>query len=106
MLGLLVIIIISWVLLYLIEKKNISALGIIPTKKRMQQFFLALFFIIIVHALNSFIEGLLLGIEWKLIEQINYIDIFNALLYHIKSALTAAPQASVYRRRLSAPAPW
>lgn len=42
MLGLLVIIVVSWVLLHFIEKRNIEALGIIPYGKRIIQFLIGL----------------------------------------------------------------
>lgn len=88
MIGLLVIIVISWVLLYLFEKKNIDILGIIPNKKRIQKFSLSLLFIMIIHSLSSYIESVMLRIVWQLNHKINYVDIFNAFVYHFKSALT------------------
>jgi hypothetical protein len=38
MLGIIVAVIISWILLYLIERKNILSLGLRPTPKRLRQF--------------------------------------------------------------------
>lgn len=87
MLGLLIIIIISWVLLHFIEKKNIDALGIIPKKNRIIHFLIGFLFIILVVLLNVFIETIVLKINWKL-NDINYTNIFNAFIYHLKSALT------------------
>ncbi len=88
MIGLLVIVVISWCLLHFIEKKNINVLGIIPNQKRIQEFFIALLFITSIHSLSCYIEGVLLNINWQLNHKINYINIFNAFIYHFKSALT------------------
>ncbi len=88
MLGLLVIIVISWLLLYVIERKNIEALGVIPNAKRMAQFFIALVFIMLIGLLNVYIESIVLKVDWILQPSINYDSIFNAVIYHFKSALT------------------
>lgn len=88
MLGLLVIIVISWILLYFIEKKNIGALGIIPNRKYTVQFIIGLVFIILVSLIKIYTEHYILDVNWQLNEKINYSMIFKALIYHLKSALT------------------
>lgn len=87
MLGLLVIIIVSWVLLHLIEKKNINVLGIVPSFKRLGQFALGFLVISIIVLLNIFFETQILKVEWKL-STIDYSLMFKAFGYHVKSALT------------------
>lgn len=87
MLGLLVIIIVSWVLLHFIEKKNIEDLGIIPNTRRLSQFFLGLLVIVVITLLNIYIETLVLNVDWKL-NDVDYYSMFEALWYHLKSALT------------------
>ena len=88
MLGLLVIIVISWVLLCLIEKKNIDALGIIPYGNRIIQFLIGMFFIALIVLLKIYIESLVLNVEWKIKPSINFMLIFDSFIYHLKSALT------------------
>ncbi len=88
MLGLLVIIIVSWGLLYLVLNKNIKAIGIVPTTKRAIQFIIGLVFVIIITLLNIYIETIVLDIDWKLQSSINYQVILDAFVYHLKSALT------------------
>ena len=88
MLGLLIIIVVSWVLLHFIEKKNIEVLGIIPTGKRMVQFLIGLVFIMLITLLNIYIETIVLKIDWQFQTSINYNQIFDAFIYHIRSALT------------------
>ena len=88
MLGLLVIIVVSWVLLHFIEKKNIEVLGIIPYGKRIAQFFIGMVFVMLITLLSIYIETLVLKVDWKMQSSINYQSIFDAFVYHIRSALT------------------
>ncbi len=88
MLGILVIIIISWILLHFIEKKNIEVLGIIPSKKRYIQFLLGFVIIILICLINIFIESILLNVEWEQNSIINYNLFLDSFIYHLKSALT------------------
>ncbi len=75
-------------LLHFIEKKNIDCLGIIPYGKRITQFFVGMVFIMLINLVNIYIETIVLKIDWKLQPSINYQFIFNAFVYHIRSALT------------------
>ncbi len=88
MLGLLVILIASGIILYFFEKRQINVLGALPNKKRIIQFAYGILLIIIITLLNIFLESVILSIEWRLNEQIHYTSIFNAVIYHLKSALT------------------
>ncbi len=88
MLGLLVIIIVSWMLLHFIEKKNIEALGIIPKPKRLIQFLVGMLFMTLINLLMIYIESFVLNVEWKLKDDINYKLIFESFIYHLRSALT------------------
>jgi len=88
MLGLLVIIVVSWVLLHFIEKRNIEVIGIIPYGKRIAQFFIGLVFIMLINLVNIYIESIVLKVDWELQPSINYNLIFDAIIYHLRSALT------------------
>lgn len=88
MLGLLVIIVVSWMLLHFIEKKNIAVLGIIPNGKRIIQFLFGFIIILLINLLTIYIESIVLKVEWELKSSINYKNIFNAFMYHLRSALT------------------
>ena len=87
MVGLLVIIVVSWVLLHFIEKKHIDALGIVPSVNRISQFLIGLLVITIIVFTNIYIETVFVEVEWEL-KTIDYKTIFDAFIYHIKSALT------------------
>lgn len=88
MLGLLVIVVISWLLLHFFEKKNIEVLGIIPTRKRVFEFVLGFTFVVLICLLIIYNETLVLNVEWKQNDSINYTAILNSFIYHVKSALT------------------
>jgi membrane protease YdiL (CAAX protease family) len=87
MLGLLIILVVSWGLLYHIEKEHLSVLGIIPSANRAFQFFLGILMMTVFVLVNIYTETHLQKIEWKS-NQINSIDVWNAFVYHLKSALT------------------
>ena len=87
MLGLLVIIAVSWGLLYFIEKKHIDAIGIIPYPKRTLQFVIGLIIIAIIVLANIYIETIAQKIEWKA-NAVNYGVLWDSFVYHLRSALT------------------
>lgn len=87
MLGLLVIILISWMLLHFMEKKSLAILGILPNTNRIIQFLIGCLLITIIVVINIYIETIIAKIDWKL-NTFKYTTIFNAFLYHLKSALT------------------
>ena len=88
MVGLLVIIVVSWVLLRLIEKKNIEVLGIIPYPKRVMQFLIGMLFLMLINLLGIYIETRVLKVDWELNSSINYTLIYESFIYHLRSALT------------------
>lgn len=88
MLGLLVIVVISWILLHFIQKESIDALGIIPNRRRLYQFFLGFLVMMLIVLLTISIETFMAQIQWSFHGEINYTAIFDALIYHLRSALT------------------
>jgi len=88
MVGLLVIIIISWVLLHFIEKKNIAVLGIIPSPKRIIQFLIGFLIIVLINLSMIYIETIVKSVSWELKSSIDYGLIYKSFIYHLKSALT------------------
>ncbi len=88
MLGLLVIIVISWILLRFIENQSIEALGVIPSKQRIIQFLLGFVFVALICLLSVYIETLILNVEWKANDNISLKSIFTSFAYHVRSALT------------------
>lgn len=88
MLGLLIIIVISWAVLRFIEKKNIDVLGVIPYPNRLFQFIIGLVFMILLCLLMIMVETYILNVKWEQKEVIDCSLIFQSFVYHIRSALT------------------
>lgn len=88
MIGLLVIIAVSWVLLFFIEKKHIIVLGVIPNLKRTSEFLIGVLVIFIILGINIFFSTLWKNMQWQLNDHISIQNIFNSFVYHIRSALT------------------
>lgn len=88
MIGILVILGISWVLLYFFEKENLLALGFSPLRKRLIQFLIGFVFTCLLNLLCLFIETNLKSIEWTLNSSFKEQLIVDAIWYHLKSALT------------------
>ncbi|PQB05569.1 CPBP family intramembrane glutamic endopeptidase [Aureitalea marina] len=87
MIGLVVILLISWGLLYLFEKKNLNAIGLIPNGKRLQQFAIGLVLIVAICLMLIGIETSLKSIEWQFLG-FEIGTIADAFIYHLRSALT------------------
>jgi len=88
MLGLLFIIVISWILLRFIENQSIEALGVIPNKQRIIQFLLGFVFVVLICLLSVCVETLILNVEWKVNDSVSLKSIFTSFAYHVRSALT------------------
>jgi len=88
MVGLLVILVVSWVFLRLIEKKNIEVLGIIPYPKRIAQFFIGMALLMLINLIGIYIESIVMKVDWELNSSINYTLIYESIIYHLKSAIT------------------
>ncbi|MCZ4409149.1 CPBP family intramembrane metalloprotease [Cryomorphaceae bacterium 1068] len=88
MLGLLVITLASWVLLHFLAKENLSVLGVFPIGKGMIQFGMGLVFIMAITLVNIYVETIVLNVDWQWQTDIHYPSIFDAFVYHLRSALT------------------
>lgn len=88
MIGILVILGISWGLLYFFEKENLLALGFSPLSKRLTQFLIGFVFTCLLNLLCLFIETNMKAIEWTLNSLFKEQLIAETLWYHLKSTLT------------------
>lgn len=88
MIGILVAITISWLLLFLIEKKNILVLGFLPIAKRLQQFFIGFIITGILCILVQYLESYLKSSEWLLNENISGRIVLKSFYWDVKSVLT------------------
>lgn len=88
MIGILVAIALSWLLLYLIEKKNILALGFLPIGKRLKQFLIGFLITGILCVLVQYLESYLKSSTWILNKDITSGIILKSFWWDFKSVLT------------------
>ena len=88
MIGILVAIAVSWLLLLLIEKKNILALGLLPIVKRSKQFLIGFLLTAILCVVVQYIEASLKSSVWVLNENITGVIILKSFWWDFKSVLT------------------
>lgn len=88
MIGILVAIAISWLLLYLIEKQNILALGFLPIGKRLKQFLIGFLITGILGVLVQHLESYLKSSTWILNNDITSGIIIKSFWWDFKSVLT------------------
>ncbi len=87
MIGILIILIISWALLYLFEKKNLLVLGVYPFKTRILECIIGFFFSLVLNGLIVFIYSEITKQSWSLQSSIGVSEIALSFWYHLKSAL-------------------
>ncbi|MBC5774308.1 CPBP family intramembrane metalloprotease [Pontibacter sp. KCTC 32443] len=88
MIGVLFAIAISWLLLYLIEKKNILALGLLPAAKRLKQFLIGFLITAILCVLVQYLEAYLKSSVWILNENVTGKIVLKSFWWDIRSVLT------------------
>lgn len=88
MIGILVGIVVSWLLLYLIEKKSILALGFLPIAKRLKQFFIGFIITGILCVLVQYLEIYLKSSTWILNKDISSRIILKSFWWDFKSVFT------------------
>ena len=87
MVGLLVQLIISLILLWLIERKNLSVLGWLPSKKRLLQLFAGLVLAITIASIFHLVRSWITGINWKINTSYRLADFPAALWWMLKSVI-------------------
>lgn len=88
MIGVLVAIAISWLLLYFIENKTLSVLGILPTPKRLKQFFIGFLITGILCVVVQYLEAHLKSSTWILNDKITSAIVLKSLWWDFKSVFT------------------
>jgi len=87
MLGLLVQLIISLILLWLIERKNLSVLGWLPSKTRLLQLLVGLVLAITMATIFHLVRSWLTGVTWKVNAAYQVADFTAALWWMFKSVI-------------------
>lgn len=88
MIGIIVIIAISWLLLHFIQKESILALGFLPVAKRLKQFFTGFLITAILCVLAQYLEAYLKASSWTLNENINSGIVLRSFWWDFRSVLT------------------
>src|SRR6185295_8405271 len=87
MIGIIVQLAISWLLIWLIEKKNLGVLGFRPTWRRVGDFGLYLI-IAVVCCLSGFLLRMYFGNErWVLNPQFTFSMLFSGAWWHFRSVI-------------------
>jgi hypothetical protein len=87
MLGILIAIAISWLLLYLIEKKNILALGHLLIAKRLKQFSIVFLITKVLCVLFQYLESYLKLSTWILNKNLTNEIALKSFWWDLKSLL-------------------
>ena len=88
MIGILVALAISWLLLFLIEKQHILALGFLPAIRRLKQFATGFIITAILCILVQYLEAYLKSSVWVVNESIDSIVVLKSFWWDFKSVLT------------------
>ena len=88
MIGILIAFAISWLLLFLLEKKSLLALGVFPLFKRLQQFLSGFLLTAILCFAVQGLEAVLKPSVWKLNDQLSFAGFLKMGYWDFKSVLT------------------
>lgn len=88
MIGILIILFISWALLYLAERKSLLVLGIVPNRKRLQQLGIGFLLTSLLCLSVQFLEINLKSTKWLLNKEIELNLILRMLFWDLKSVIT------------------
>lgn len=86
--GIIVGLAISWLLLFLFERKDLHVLGFLPVKKRSRQFLFGFLLAGILCALSQYFEAFLEASQWTINPDATLIALLNAIYWDTKSVLT------------------
>ncbi|MBO6496439.1 MAG: CPBP family intramembrane metalloprotease [Roseivirga sp.] len=88
MIGIVVILGVSWLLLVFIQEKGLLVLGFLPLKKALTQFSYGLASVMLIRAIILFFEAQFKSFEFTANPVFIPEELFNSFWYHLKSALT------------------
>jgi len=87
MVGLIIILVISWPLLWMVEKKNLSILGFALTKNRLKNFCVGFFMAALLCAVYHFIKVAAVDNFWIPNSKLSASNLINSTWWIIKSVL-------------------
>jgi len=87
MLGMIVQLIVSWLIVWLVEKRNLSVLGLFPTKRRLLDFILFFSLTALCCSSEFFLRMLFAKQRWQLNPDLTFNLILNGIWWNVKSVL-------------------
>ena len=87
MLGIIVQLALSWLIIWIFNKGNLSFLGFFPTKQRMFDFFLFFFLTGLCCSSGFMMRMLFINEQWTLNHSLTSIQILEAVWWNVKSVL-------------------
>jgi len=87
MIGILVQLALSWLIIWIFEKGNLSVLGLRPTKRRIFDFFLFLVITAVCCASGFFLRMYLAKEQWELNPGLNFKLILDGIWWNVKSVM-------------------
>jgi uncharacterized protein len=87
MIGILIQLVLSWLLVWLFDKSNLSVLGLVPTKERLQQFAIFLFTAAAFSASGFGLKMCIAAQRWQLNPEWTLQLIADGVWFNIKSVL-------------------
>ncbi len=87
MIGILIQLLLSALLLWWLEKQNLSVLGWKPSGQRIVQLLTGIFLAIITAATFHLISGVLTGTSWQKNPSFQYTNLFNGIWWMLRSVL-------------------
>lgn len=88
MIGIISLLAFSWILLFVLEKQSLLALGLLPVDKRIKQFCVGFGITAILCVAVQFLEAYLKDAHWVLNEEITTTLFVNSFWWDLKSVLT------------------
>lgn len=97
MLGILIILLASWLILFLFEKKSLLVLGFTPVAKRLKQFGLGFLVSAVICTMVTLVLAVLRSETWLLSDQFSFTLLLDSVWYDLKSVFT---EELIYRGAL------
>ncbi|WP_343558642.1 CPBP family intramembrane glutamic endopeptidase [Sphingobacterium sp.] len=87
MLGIIIMLIVSWILLWIFERKNLSMLGFAPSKSRLKDFSVGFFMAALLCAMYHFLKVVPVDNYWVVNPKLSAPNLINSTWWILKSVL-------------------
>lgn len=87
MLGIIILLILTWLILRIVEKQNLSALGFLPPVRNLLQLSIGFIFAAVVCTLLQLLDGSIIHLHWTLRSNLTGSEIVNYFWWNVKSVM-------------------